>query len=384
MKIAYIGDFINYGKTLQTSGTPIVILLSFREDVSSIDVYCPKENENKEEFELPNKVKIISCYEYDNAISIFKLLKIPWDNYDKVIFNLLPTGFGEGILANITALMLPLLGTKILRRTQIEVIYHNSVFTNDVKKLGYDSPLDKIKTFFLGILERSIFKNVQTFVLLETYKNRISQFIGKNKVNAINAKYLEAITTVYLNNSLDLEKITHNHNSVQTILMHGFWGPQKNLDFALSTLRKLRKNGKNFKLILSGGINHHFKEYENNFKLMIKSQGDIIDKYLGFIKEREIMGLFLSVDLLILPYNTPGGHSGVLEQAMFFEVPTISFDFPEYKEQSGGSTNVKLTSIDCFSKTIDEQLIDLNGFDIICIKEKLLEAQFNLSALLQL
>ncbi len=53
MKIAYIGDFINHGTSLQTSGTPLVIILSRMENVASIDVYCPKINKVTEEFQIP-------------------------------------------------------------------------------------------------------------------------------------------------------------------------------------------------------------------------------------------------------------------------------------------------------------------------------------------
>ncbi|MEM0134655.1 MAG: hypothetical protein QXU18_05425 [Thermoplasmatales archaeon] len=57
MKIAYVGDFVNYGKFLQPTGTSIVILLSMIDEVDSIDVYCPEQNENIEDFILPHNVR---------------------------------------------------------------------------------------------------------------------------------------------------------------------------------------------------------------------------------------------------------------------------------------------------------------------------------------
>ena len=45
MKIAYVGDFINHGKSLQTAGTSLVLLFSSIKDVEFIDVYCPLLNE---------------------------------------------------------------------------------------------------------------------------------------------------------------------------------------------------------------------------------------------------------------------------------------------------------------------------------------------------
>ncbi|MEM4115060.1 MAG: hypothetical protein QXP59_03530, partial [Saccharolobus sp.] len=72
MKIAYVGDFINHGKSLQTTGTPIVILLSLLKEVDAIDVYCPVQNKFIEDFALPKKVKLLPLYKYDSPLSILR------------------------------------------------------------------------------------------------------------------------------------------------------------------------------------------------------------------------------------------------------------------------------------------------------------------------
>ncbi|WP_075056486.1 hypothetical protein [Thermogymnomonas acidicola] len=225
--MAYIGDFINHGKSLKTSGTSIIILLSLLEDVDSIDVFCPQVNEDIEEFEIPPKVKLQEFYTYDDSISILRLLKIKWKNYDTVIFNMLPTGFGNGTLANAIALFVPILLVKFFRRKNIKIIYHNSVFTNDVRKLGYNSTFDKIRSFFLRIVERILFKNVATFVLLNLYKKRIDDAIGYNKVHFLNWKYLETVPTLYLNEIINFHDIKTQDSNIPTILMHGSWGGPK-------------------------------------------------------------------------------------------------------------------------------------------------------------
>ena len=383
MRIAYIGDWINHGKFLKTFGTSLIILLSLRTEVSSIDVYCPQENEEVEKFVQPQKVNIVGNYNYDDPISIIKILKMPWSSYDKVIFNLLPTGFGNGIFSNMTALILPLFLTRILRMKQIVVIYHNSVFTNDVKTLGYDSFTDKIKAFYLGIVERFMFKNVKTFVLLNLYKDRIDHRIGKNKVNVYKAEFVESISTTYINNVLTDTTITKSNSITPLILMHGYWGPQKNLSYALSVFRSLKESGYKFKLVISGGINHHFSNFKADFTSTIELYKDVIDAYLGYLNEKDIMKIFIDTDLIVLPYNTPGGHSGVLEQAMFFEVQTIVFDFPEYKEQTNDNPLIKLIK----PSELNEALMAyLNSYEKNCvlnIENKIRLACDNIKAILK-
>jgi glycosyltransferase involved in cell wall biosynthesis len=344
VKIAYIGDFINHGTSLQTIGTSLVIILSKLDNVASIDVYCPQRNQVVEEFQIPDKINIISFYKYNHPFSIAKLLNVSWKSYDLIIFNMLPTGYGKDSLSNATALLIPLILTKLLRIKNIRIIYHNSVFTNNVEMLGYNSVYDRFRAYFLKNIEKTIFKNIQTYVLLNLYKERIDRVIAKNRVQVMNARYLEAVTTVYMNNIMDTELLDNKKSEVPVILLHGFWGPQKNIELALSSLLILKNKGIKFKLVISGGINTHFLDYQAKFKKLLDNYADIVDEYLGYVKEKDIMDIFLKADLLILPYNTPGGHSGVLEQALLFNLNTIAIDFPEYEEQAAGNSFIKLTN----------------------------------------
>ncbi len=385
MRIAYVGDFMNHGKSLQTIGTSFVILLSLVEDVELIDVFCPEENEKVENFELPKKVKLHEYYRYDDSVSILRLLKIHWENYDAVIFNMLPTGFGDRTLPNAFALIVPIMLRIIFRQNNTKVVYHNSVFTNDVRTLGYSSVFDRIRSFFLGIVERILFKNVDTFVLLDLYKRIIDDSVGTNEVHILNGRYLEAITTLYLNKAMDAELIEYEKTDIPTILMHGSWGPQKNIEMGLIALKKLKREGGKFKVVISGGINHHFPEYNRKFQELLLSYSDVIDEYIGHVTEKDIMKIFLKASLLILPYNTPGGHSGVLEQAIFFGLPTIAIDFPEYREQVNGINFVRLINYEDDLKLIVKILLPIyNVKNIkIIVKEKIQQSIRNTQKLLE-
>ena len=288
----------------------MVILLSLSEKVEFIDVFCPEKNEKFEKFELPQRVKLHEYYRYDDSISIIRLLKIHWDDYDIVIFNMLPTGFGNQTIPNALALLVLIILRIILKQNNIKVIYQNSIFTNDIRSLGYNSPFDMIRAFFLRIIERTLFKNVDTYMFLDLYKQRIDNCIGKNKLNVLNGRYLEAIPTLYLNKVLKAEFIETTETCIPTILLHGFWGPQKNIELGLTALRRLRNEGKKFRVIISGGINYHFPQYRIKFQELLRSNSDIIDKYLGPASENDIMRIFLNADLWkVIIYATGNNYS---------------------------------------------------------------------------
>jgi len=383
VRIAYVGDFLNYGKSLQISGTTIVFLLSTFENIDKIDVYCPTKDGNEDTSYRPNKVSLHESYRYDDPVSIFSLRKIPLCGYDIVIFNLLPTGFGSSSISNMTGLLVPLYARYIKRCKNIRVIYHNSAYTNDIEKLGYNSYYDKIRAFVLKFVEKIIFKSMPTFFFLELYKRRIDDAIGKNQVKVLNGRYIDAVPTIFLNNTQDKEFISRTMNKNPIVLLHGSWGPQKNLELGLKTLRKLKENGFNFFVIVSGGINHHFPEYEKEFYDILNKYKDVVGEYLGRVPEKGIMELFLRSDLILLPYNTPGGLSGVLEQAIFFEVPTVAIDFPEYREQATGVKNVTLVTPENFYDAVRNNLLTAPRKDKLFLRKKLDFAMRNVRLLLE-
>ena len=309
MKIAYVGDFLNHGKSLATTGTPIVLLLSMVEEVESIDLYCPVENDRVESITLPSKVRVIETYRYDKASSLMKLLSIRHSSYDKIIFNLLPTAFGSSSITNAFGICIPNILVKLFRMNNVEVVYHNSAFTNDIRKLGYTSIYDGFRSRMLRIIEGSIFKNVPTFVLLKIYKDQIHTALKRDKVRYLNAMYLEAVATIFLNNMQDMDVIAvERDKKMPTVLLHGSWGPQKNIELGIETLDRIRKDGINFNLVITGGMNHHFPEYEKHF-MEILDRCNFANCFRGPVTEKEIFALFTTSDLLLLPYNTPGGHS---------------------------------------------------------------------------
>ena len=387
MKIAYIGDILNNGKFLQTIGTSIIYLLSSLECVEEIGIYCPFENNSIEFVTFPKKVKIYPTYQYDNPISIMKVLKLRNNKYDYILFNILPTGFGSNNISNIIGLCLPIFMKISARNRNIRIIYHNSVYTNDVKKLGYNSLYNFIRATFLGLFERFIFKHINTYVFLNLYKDRITNAIGKNKVSVLNGRYLEALTTVFINGVENSEYIEHtNNNTIPVVLMHGSWGPQKNLELGLKTLERIRSNGIQFRLIITGGINHHFPEYKIEFEEIMTRYKEIINDYRGYVKEKDLLSLFTETNLLLLPYNTPGGHSGVLEQSLFFQIPTVAIDFPEYREQTLGYDFIDLVSFDNFYDKVLDNLINKKNIKTeikIPINMKVIEAKMDIIKILE-
>ncbi len=383
MKIAYIGDFINHGDILSTSGTPIVFLLARLKEVDEVAVFCPYKNGKTEQIDIPEKIKVTETYRYGNFRSVIGILGLDFRQFDRVIFNLLPGAFGKSALSNTIGLILPIIFSKFCGIKGVEVIYHNSAYTTDLNGIGWNTSTDKLKILVLRYIEKLLFRNVKTFVLLKIYQERIKKKIPDSKVFFLDGRYLEAITTVIQNGLLESEFfVSQQTNNLPSVLLHGSWNPQKNLGIALKALSNLRNRGVKFSLTISGSLNANFPNYKIEFETLMKQYSTIIDRYLGRVDEKDMFALFSSSDLIILPYNSPGGHSGVIETGNFFENRIIAIDFPEFEEQSAGSKLISLVKEEDIESAIGTVLSMKFENRTISVKKKVEETLSNIKALI--
>ncbi len=383
MRLAYIGNFINHGKSLVTVGSAIVYALSELSEVESIDVYCHVPNADQEDGYVPDKVNVLPLYDSQKPFSTLNLYSIDWKKYDSVIFNLLPTVFGRSSLINLIGLTAPVALTKLGNRN-IKIIYHNSTITNDLEKLGYNSSKDLIRKYVLSRIERLIFRTIPTFMPVRLYVEKVMEKVKGAKVRYVNLRYLEGLASIFINRSDKMERIEKPSNPMplRIVLLHGYWGPQKNLELAMKTLMDLREEGYYFHLVLSGRINTSFPSYAEELQRMVEKYSSIIGERVEYVPEKDIMWLFLRSDLVLIPYNTPGGHSGVLETAITFDNRVVCVNHPEYAEQSDGLSNVVL----CGEQDLPQKLREYFGTHLetisIEVSGKIERAKENLRVIL--
>ena len=386
MRIAYVGNIHDHGTSLSTFGTAVVFLLGNVEKIDCLDIYCPKGKNNFFSLGFPDKINIHEYYDESKPWTILNILKIDFTTYDLVIFNMLPTSFGISNFVNIIGLLAPYILYKF-KSVNVKLIFHNSTYTNNVKKLGYSSKLDSLKIFFLSRVEKLLFTTVPTYFPLQLYVKKLKTIIPNSKVKFLDAKYYEGLSTFYLNAHNGNNTFSnHNHNSeIKKILLHGHWGPQKNLELALSSLKKLRENGVKFFLTLSGKINVNFPSYSLLYTKIIDNYEEIIDEKTGYVEEKDMLALILRNDIVLMPYSASGGHSGVLSLAMTFEKTVVSILHEEFLEQAEHYSNILFCSEYTFLSTLQEAISKVGSESDVKtnIHDKILHAQNSLLKIIE-
>ena len=371
-ELCVISNLLNHGHTYDEWSTSFVIALSKMEEVERITIYCPPSNGGKE-ISLPEKCHIVPSMDYSRPFSVlFLASRIAKENFDQVIIISGPTAFGNGVLSNLFGTLLPL---RILRRgiKKVKIINQGSTLTHDVRSLGYAGIFNSMKLHAAKIVEKYIYKRVRTYFQLKHYCEKVKKNFGQKYVaGLIPSDFIDPLTTMYLN-GMDKEiQIIRKRDQNQTgVLLHGFWGPQKDPETALEAVKKLKKKSPQVRLTVSGGINNHFPEYVKYFHGLLKSYENVIDSYLGYVEEEDLIHLFLDNEIVLMPYRASGGQSGVLEMASFFENIVVCSDFPEFREEQK-SDLVILTGLDDFEQSLFKAFEIMNKIpNIINVQNKI-------------
>lgn len=125
------------------------------------------------------------------------------------------------------------------------------------------------------------------------------------------------------------------------ILSFGFWGAFKDADLLVESTRLLRESGVSAELVLGGGPHPYFPEIYG--KLVARYRDLPFVKFTGYVPEDGLTELFTSVSVVVLPYRTNAGASGVLNLCRSYGRPVVLSNEAALLEQlrfEGGSALV--------------------------------------------
>lgn len=356
ISVAVVCNILGHGNTYNEWSTSFIIAMSKIDDISMIHLIVPP-GYWPYPLKLPDNCSIHQLLDYDHPISMLRVLGLVNKlQCDDVVFISGPTAFGKGNISNFIGMVLPYI-IKVLYNKKVAIINQGSSYTHDVSSLGYQGLRNFLKLRFIMLLERFIFGRVKTYFQLRFYADIIEKRLGRRYVAGIlPSDFIDPLAALYINDLLEKEHVRRNINGENIrILLHGFWGPQKSPDVALKAVKNTKAKHNSISLTVSGGINNHFPHYKEYFERLIHQYGDVIDQYLGYVDEMKLPELFLTHQIVLMPYRSSGGQSGVLETASFFENIVVCTDFPEFQEERK-SDLVILTNLEDFEQSLSKAI----------------------------
>jgi len=265
---------------------------------------------------VSGKIEVRRVWKPDNLPSILGILWQIWKlNPDLVHFNVHFQSFGRTRIANFTGLSLAFLSQLLGKKSLMTI--HNFGEKVDIAKCQIKpSPVTKA-----GIILATKIISMTSCVSV-TVKSYIDYLTKK-----YSAKKVVYVPHGVWNNPIKSLTL-YNGNPNRTILILGHMGPYKGLQVLLDAFNALVKDRADIRLIVAGGDHPNFPGFLDVFKQNCTSN----IKFTGYIEKDELPKFFEEASVVVLPYLTSTGTSGVFHLACGYEKPIIASDLPEMRE----------------------------------------------------
>ena len=116
------------------------------------------------------------------------------------------------------------------------------------------------------------------------------------------------------------------------ILAFGKWGTYKRLELLMESFELVAQRMPNAKLIVAGSNHPMTPGYVES--VAAKYASDPRVKFIGYVAEEDIPDLFRDSSVLVMPYSSATGSSGVAHLAAEYGLPIICADIPDFHEMA--------------------------------------------------
>ena len=223
---------------------------------------------------------------------------------DAVLFNLQFMKFGDKKIAAALGLTLPLICR--IKHVPTIVLLHNILEQTDLENAGFASNklLQIVYTFIGTCLTKLILKADLVVVTMEKYAANL-----KEKYKVTNVKMIPHGTFE------TPRKPSHKlQNGTLKVMTFGKFGTYKKVESLIEAVEKVRDySGLDLEVVIAGTDNPNVVGYLANVKEKYKHISQIT--FTGYVEENQVERLFNESAVVVFPYTSTSGSSGVLHQA---------------------------------------------------------------------
>lgn len=323
MKICLVSAFPPSRRGLSEYGYHIARELQ-SDPLLSLTVLADKLDPKEEGPELP-EYDVVRTWEFNSLFNIFKVLKqLRECKPDVVWFNLLFSTFGDKPIQASLGLLLPLITR--LSGYHTHVTLHHLMENIDLSHANVR--FQKIYRLAGNIFTRVLLMANSVSVLLPAYRRTLMEKYKGENVH-FRAHGILSARPEYPDFSL-------RGNPVHNIIAFGKWGTYKRLELLIDAFAIIAEKMPNVNLIVAGGNHPMTPGYVES--VAEKFKGSTRVKFTGYLAEEDIPKLFKNATMMVMPYSSATGSSGVAHLACEYGVPIVCadlFDFREMAEDEG-------------------------------------------------
>jgi len=288
-----------------------------KNDLISLTVLADEMSQPAEE--LPD-FEVDRCWKFNSIATPLALLRAARKHKPDVVwFNLVFSSFGDkpipAFLGICTAFLLRLFGF------YTHITLHHVIESLDLSK-GTRFP--RLYQFCGAIATKLILFSGSVTVLLPSYRKVLIDNYGGEFVHLRKHGTFSAAP--------QFPDLSRRGNPEHRILAFGKWGTYKRPEILIEAFAQLADRFPNAKLVIAGSNHPMCPGYVESLRERWRDCSRI--EFQGYVPEDEIGKLFSSSTVLVLPYTSAGGPSGVAHQACEFAVPIIGSDIPDFRDMA--------------------------------------------------
>jgi glycosyltransferase involved in cell wall biosynthesis len=250
-----------------------------------------------------------------------RLLRAIKDLKPQVVwFNLLFSTFGDKPAAAFAGLSIPALTRAAGFYTHVTL--HHLMENIDLHDAGVRFP--NLYRVAGNVATRALLMSNSVSVLLPAYRRTLVEKYGRENVH-FRAHGIFSARPEYPELSL-------RGNPEHRIVAFGKWGTYKRLELLLEAFKTVAVRLPNARLIIAGADHPATPGYVQSVAQEHKHDDRI--EFTGYVQEEDIADLFRHASVLVMPYTSATGASGVAHLACQYGVPIISADIPDFRQMA--------------------------------------------------
>ena len=306
MKVAIVTSFPPSKVTLNEYGYHLVKNFVQKKEVSELVLITDKTKEPKQlDFENSHKVNVQESWAFNSYSTVFRIIKtVLREQPDAVLFNLQFVKFGDKKIPAALGLLLPML-LKLFGINTV-VLLHNILEQVDLESAGFtkNKLAAKIYNFIGTNLTRCILKADMVAVTISKYVDVLNEKYNSKNVTLIPHGSFEKPTTP----NFDLPE------GPKKVMAFGKFGTYKKVEILIEAVEIIRqKSTQAIEIVIAGTDSPNTPGYLESVKQKYAHVPGIT--FTGYVEENQVATIFNESTMVVFPYTSTTGSSGVLHQA---------------------------------------------------------------------
>lgn len=307
MKIAIVTAFPPSKVTLTEYGYHLVKHFAQKDEISEIVLITDHTEEDKQlDFETNNcKITVRDSWKFNSYKNVFSIYNtINNEKPDAILFNLQFMKFGDKKIPAALGLLLPMIFK--MKRIPTIVLLHNILEQVDLASAGFakNKWLQKAYNFIGTSLTKLILKADLVAVTIGKYVDVLEEKYNANNVVLIPHGAFETPPEP----SYELPK------GPKKVMTFGKFGTYKKVEIMIEAVEEIRKRtNEDIEIVIAGTDSPNTPGYLESVKKQYSNVPNIT--FTGYVEESDVALIFNESAVVVFPYTSTTGSSGVLHQA---------------------------------------------------------------------